>query len=98
MAGLSELWSRSEILELLAMNQIIVWEPRWHDRVVLVANHKLQEHNEIVIKYKTYPNPFYISGTVARSFPLEQLKTKAGTTMAVRAIPLVELEKEVINV
>jgi hypothetical protein len=79
------------------MNQILIWEPRWHDRTVLVADRRLLEHNEIVISHKDFPAPLYISGKQAKEFPLEQMKTKTGGTIAVRAIPLAELEKEVIN-
>jgi hypothetical protein len=79
------------------MNKIIIWEPRWHDRVVLVADRKIGEHNEITIKHRDFPNPFYITGKTARTFPLEEMATKRGGLLAVRAIPLRELEKEVIS-
>lgn len=80
------------------MNQIHIWAPRWHDRVVLIADRRLLAHNEIIIEHKDFPAPFYISGKVAKSFPLEQMNTKSGGTIAVRAIPLKELEKEVLDV
>lgn len=80
------------------MNQILILEPRWHDRTVLLAERRLLAHNEVIIEHKDFPTPFYISGERARSFPLEQMRTKRGGTLAVRAIPLTELEREVINV
>lgn len=78
------------------MNKIIVWEPRWHDRVVLVADYKLAKDNLIQINYKDFPEPFYLTSERARQFPLEQMKTKKGGTIAMRAIPIDELAKEVI--
>ena len=52
----------------------------------------------IVIKHKEYPNPLYISGEKARSFPLEEMKTKAGGIVRVRAVPLQDLLEEVIPI
>jgi len=80
------------------MNQILIWEPRWHDKVVLVAERRLLDDNEIVIRHKNFPRPYYLTGKRARDFPLEDMKTKAGGTIAVRAVPLEELEKEVLEI
>ena len=80
------------------MNAIHIWEPRWHDRAVLVADHRLQEHNQVVIEHKEFPTPFYVNGRWARQWPLEQMSTKSGGVIAVRAIPLVELCKETISI
>lgn len=79
------------------MNQILILQPRWHDRVVLLAERRLLSHNEVVIKHREFPAAMYITGERARQFPLEQMKTRNGGTLAVRAVPLAELEKEVIN-
>jgi hypothetical protein len=82
-----------------SLNQITIWEPRWHDRTVLIADRKLLAHNEVIIEHKDFPRPFYLSGTFAKSFPLEQMSTKkSGGKIAVRAIPLSELEREIIDV
>lgn len=80
-----------------SLNQIVIWSPRWHDRVVLIADHRLLAHNEVIIEHKDFPRPLYLSGTFAKSFPLEQMKTKNGGEIGVRVIPLVELEKEVLD-
>lgn len=83
-------------------NQITIWAPRWRDRTVLVADRKLVEHNEIVIEYKDakgdrlWPRPLYITGERAKSFPLESMSTKSGGVISIRAIPLDELEREII--
>lgn len=80
------------------MNQIHIIEPRWHDRVALIADRKLVTHNEIIIDHKDFPRPFYLSGKIAREYPLMQMPTKNGGTIAVREVPLSVLEKESIDV
>lgn len=85
-----------DISVLGGVNQILIWEPRWHDRVVLVAEKRILPENQVIIQHKDFPRSFYITEEQAKKFPLEQMKTKAGSTIAVRAIPLSELEKEII--
>lgn len=80
------------------VNTIFILEPRWHDRVVLVADHKLRTDNQIAIGHSEFPNALYISGERAKQYPIEVLKTRDGGEMPVRAIPLADLEKEVIDV
>lgn len=81
----------------MTINQIKIWQPRWHDRVVLIADRKLLAHNEIIIEHKNFPASFYLTGSRAREFPLEQMATKSGGSIAVRAVPLTELEREVLD-
>lgn len=78
------------------MNQIVIFEPRWHDRKVLIMDRRLQADNEIIIEHKDFPNPFYISAKRAREYPLVDMKTKSGGVVQMREVPLTELEKEVI--
>lgn len=80
------------------MNQIEILEPRWHDRIVLIADHKIVDDNEVVIRHKNYPHPIYMNGKWAKQFPLEDLKIRSGGKMKVRAVPLDELLKERIDV
>lgn len=80
------------------LNTISIWEPRWHDRTALIADRKLLAHNEIIIEHKNFPAPFYLTAERAREFPLEQMPTKSGGTIAIRAVPLSELEKEILDV
>lgn len=85
------------------MNHITIFAPRWRDRSVLVADHKLGADNTIAITCtnkdgsRPYPQPFRLSGVAARSYPTETMKTKAGGAITVRVIPLDELLKEVSN-
>ena len=48
--------------------RIEIWQPRWHDRVVLIATHKVRENNTIVFtKTKAYEGQeFHISGAEIR--------------------------------
>lgn len=78
------------------MNKIRVWEPRWSTRDVLIADYKIEAHNEINIDWHEFPDPIYLSGERARTFPLEDMKTKNGSTIKMRAIPIDEIKKEVI--
>lgn len=78
----------------LSGNPISIWEPRWRDRTVLIADHRLQDHNQVTIEHKEFPHPYYLSGRVARRFPVEQMATKKGGFIDVRVIPITELQKE----
>ena len=85
------------------INQILIWEPRWHDKVVLIADRRLMAENEILVTEKDingqfyFPSSFYITGKKAREYPLEKLKAKTGYTIDVRAVPIDALEREVIE-
>ena len=85
------------------MGTFIIWEPRWRDKTVLLADRKIGKHNDVHITYKNkeglrqFPNPFYISGLQARKYPVEEMKTKKGDYLRVRAIPLSKLEEEIID-
>lgn len=80
------------------MNRIVVWSPRWHDRVVLIAEHRLDDVNEIVIRHKDFPQSYYLTAKRAKEFPREYMRTKLGHKIPMRAIPIDELAKEVITI
>ncbi len=52
---------------------IEIWQPRWHDRKVLIAKYKVKEDNDIVFtKTKCYKDKvFSLKGDVIRGYPLE---------------------------
>lgn len=52
-------------------HQIKILEPRWHDRVVLVAKHKVGTHNILKFKAKQYPDEYYLSAETCRKYPLD---------------------------
>jgi len=49
-----------------------IWEPRWHDKVVLIAKTKVSEHNIIrFTKTPSMPGLWYVSGEKVKASPLE---------------------------
>lgn len=80
------------------MNEIHIWEGRWSSGDVLIADHKLLADNLIVVENGYGEGRYYLAGSVAKRYPLEDLKTKDGGTMRVRAVPLSELAKETLDV
>lgn len=54
------------------MNQLVIWQPRWHDSVVLIAKFKVREQNEIVFtKAPSLPGSYQLSGEAIRKCPLD---------------------------
>lgn len=63
-------------------------QPRWKDRMVLLAKYKVGSHNQIVFtQAKSLPDTYYVSGA-------EVAKCKVGTngTIPVYEVPLSKLE------
>ena len=60
------------LLSKSAIAQTIgILAPRWHDRVVLIAKHKIGKHNIITFKAKQYPDKYYLSRETIEKYPLE---------------------------
>lgn len=77
-----------KLSRLTPAQKIDIWQPRWKDRIVLVAKHKIGTHNEITFsKAESLKGNWYISGEKARSFPLD-----SNGKIPCYAIPLSELE------
>lgn len=71
------------------MSQIDIWQPRWRDRVVLIAKYKVGSENEIVFsKTKSMPGVYFITGDDVRACPLE-----SNGKVACYAVPLDKLER-----
>lgn len=68
-----------------------IWSPRWRDRRVLLASHKIGEHNKIYFTGKDGASmgtdPYYISGKIAKKY-----KQESNGTIQCRSIPLDELK------
>lgn len=66
-----------------------IWTPRWHDRRVLLATHKVGEHNRIL--FSKAPSlgeaPYYLSGKTIRKF-----KKESNGTIDCFSVPLDELK------
>lgn len=70
------------------MAKLDIWQPRWHDRTVLLARFKIGKDNYITFsKTKSLPGTYYISGDKVRTYPLGS----NGKT-ACYVVPLDELE------
>lgn len=66
-----------------------ILQPRWHDRKVLLACHKVGTHNSIVfIQAPTMPGEYYISGRDAH-----QCEKVSNGKIWCYAVPLKFLEK-----
>ena len=70
--------------------------PVWGGRSVGLADYKIGRHNEIRITYTDkdgrpyFPYPLYVSGEVARSYPLKPVRSNPNIKL--RIVPISELE------
>ena len=72
------------------MTRIEIWSPRWHDRKVLIACHKVGVNNEIVFtKAPTLQGVYTIKGSEVEKYPKE-----SNGTIDVFAVPLSELRRK----
>lgn len=70
------------------MQDIVIYQPRWHDRKILIAPWKVGIHNRITFKYaKSLPDVYYLSGATIAMYPKE---TNGKALM--HAVPLDKLE------
>jgi len=54
------------------MNRIEIWNPRWHDRTVLIAKYKVKDLNDIVFTKGTLKGRSYqMTGADIVKHPLE---------------------------
>lgn len=69
-------------------NLIEIWQPRWKDRVVLIAKHKIGMHNEIIFTKAPSmgDNHFYASGEDLRA-----CETDTNGKIACYALPMGKL-------
>ena len=74
---------------------IIIKSPRYHDRSVLLARHRLPCGQGVTVKilYGAYKGVYKISNEAIINSPVEGMETKQGQIMAVRAVPLDALER-----
>jgi hypothetical protein len=74
---------------LTPANKIEIFAPRWHDRVVLVAKHKVGTHNEVIFTKAPSlgDNHYYLSGEIIRRCP-----TDTNGKIACYAVPMNELK------
>lgn len=71
------------------MNLIEIWQPRWRDKVVLLAKYKVANDNKIVFtKTKSMPGAYYVSGAIAKQCPVDY-----NGKIECYAVPIDKLEK-----
>lgn len=75
---------------------IDIWEPRYHDKKVLVANYRIPSRGDIDIKISKgyYAGKYTIARETIANSPIEQMKTKKGGTVDMRVIPIDKLQKK----
>lgn len=77
------------------MSNFDIWQPRWRDRKVLLAKHKVGSDNFITFsKTPSLPGVFHITGSSVRNCPIEYIGPKK---MACYAVPLDELHQDEHN-
>lgn len=66
-----------------------IWQPRFHDRTVLLADYKVGEHNKII--FTKAPSmgtePYYVSGTTVK-----KCKKESNGKINCYVVPVSELE------
>lgn len=70
---------------------IEIWEPRYHDKVVLVATHKIKYPLEIRITKGAYKGEYIVD---EGDYATEQMATRAGGKIGMTCIPLDKLNKK----
>ncbi len=69
--------------------RIEIWAPRYKDRKVLIARHKVGTHNEIIFTKAKHlmGQSYYLAGEKIRSYPMD-----TNGTLDCYAVPVDELE------
>lgn len=70
------------------INKIEIWQPRYHDRTVLIATYKVKQDNVIIFtKAKHLPDEYYLSGETIKKYPVE-----TNGTISCYVVPMKELD------
>lgn len=74
---------------------IKIWEPRWKDRRVLLARYRIPAGQDVQVRIeKSAAKGLYrVPNTLICKSPIEDMKTRTGKTIQMRAIPLDEMER-----
>ena len=75
---------------------IKIKSPRYHDRKLLVARYRIPcgKGIDVEIMYGAYKGIYHIPSDVICKSPIEQMKTRNGGKIAMRAISLDDLERK----
>lgn len=70
------------------MQLIEIWQPRYHDKTVLIAKHKVGMHNMVIFTMdKTLSGAYYLPYETIKKYPLE-----SNGKIPCYVVPLSELE------
>lgn len=74
---------------------IKIWQPRWRDRVVLIARYKIPSGRDfnIEITQSAYKGIYKVTNEVICRSAIEEMRTKAGKVIQMRAVSLDDLER-----
>ena len=69
--------------------------PRYHDRVCLLAKYRLPCGQDVTVKilYGAYKGVYRVTNETICESAVESMKTKAGKTIQMRAVPLDKMER-----
>lgn len=75
---------------------IEIWEPRYHDKAVLLAQYRLHDNEDVDVKIVKghYAGNYKINSEDIRNAERETMKTKKGGEITVVIVPLEKLIKE----
>lgn len=70
-------------------------EPRYHDRVVLIARYRIPCGQDFTIQILkgAYAGEYKITNEAVCASPIEGMKTRSGKQLSMRAVPLDKLER-----
>lgn len=74
---------------------ITIYEPRYHDRVVLIARYKIPCGQDFTIKITkgAYAGEYKVTNDTVCASPIETMKTRSGKQLSMRAVPLDKIER-----
>lgn len=77
------------------MKYIEIWQPRWHDKKVLVAKFRIRPEQDVFIEIKesVWKGKYRIDYQDIVASDVETMKTKAGGKIEVIAVPLDKIKK-----
>lgn len=79
------------MLKYHLLNVVNVWQPRWHDRMILPRVDKFKPGGNIItIKHHNYPSKYYMTDKQAAEYP-QEVKTGHFGDYMVYVIPLDDL-------
>ncbi len=84
------------ICKHISTQLFLIMSPRWRDKVVLLKDQKLSTFNKVVFTgtdgKSMGTEPYIISGKKAKTYPVEDMATRDGRVVKMRAVSLDALE------